>query len=568
MTALTTTTAAISDRLAKMTPRQISLAKILDLSVTLSDAMSQAQTRSYQRANLYPYHALKQLVTEYIPELLSDDRMKKVRMDLFRQATQCPRYDKPNYQKLEFVGDAAYQLVITEYLIQRFPDKDPGFITKLRIRLERGDTMALLATRIGLAEYIQDADELTDKILEDVFEAFVAAFHFMLGYTNTKILIIALAERFLDIADILEHDDNYKGVLLSYFHQKRWGDAKYRSKGGYHQVCDAKGNRYGEKVFHKDTKEGEKLAAKSALLQFGVMEGDYVVRDWLAKVTISEEVLLGEVSDSEDSDQPRSPSKQTLPAILNPNNKLLTKPIISKMLAQKRLPHPVRVTHYKIAMCHSSYLKRENLSDEEKAAGQDCVPMQRKSNLLLRLLGSSMIHYAIGYFVYDTYPGINEGMMTVYRTRLEHKNTLAHFARRCGITEYLLIARDVEKNQDGRNRESIVRGCLEAFVGAIYLDQGVGVAYLYVCKLINSYCDLDQMEQVNTNYKGELAEKIRKQSTIQYSVQEETGPDHDKMFSVLLRVDGKRVSEGTGSTKKDAQQQAAQRYLWQLKERE
>lgn len=142
---------------------------------------------------------------------------------------------KQSYERIEFLGDSIIRSVLSEYFYKRFPNEDEGFLTKLRTKVEKGESLAKLCKKIGLHNYIiiskyieeKGGREQNGKIQEDVFESFIGALHLEIGYKECEKFIISLVEKEIDLSELLHNEDNYKDMLLQLFHKKKWGDPKY-----------------------------------------------------------------------------------------------------------------------------------------------------------------------------------------------------------------------------------------------------------------------------------------------------------------------------------------------------
>lgn len=152
-----------------------------------------------------------------------------------------PLQDK-SYEELELLGDGVIHLILADYFTTRYEDQGEGFITKLRTRIENGETLTVFAEKIGLNRYIllsryieqNNGRKENKSILEDAFEAFIGALYrdTVDGCTNFEVcrsFIINLIEREVDIAEILHNENNFKDLLLQYFHIKKWGDPLYNT---------------------------------------------------------------------------------------------------------------------------------------------------------------------------------------------------------------------------------------------------------------------------------------------------------------------------------------------------
>uniref|UniRef100_A0A6C0ACG3 RNase III domain-containing protein n=1 Tax=viral metagenome TaxID=1070528 RepID=A0A6C0ACG3_9ZZZZ len=188
-----------------------------------------------------------------------------------------------SYERIEFLGDSIIRAVLSEYFYQRYTVEDEGFLTKLRTKVEKGESLARLCKVIGLHEYIiiskyieeKGGREQNSKIQEDVFEGFIGALHLDGGYQLCKDFIINLIEQEVDLSDLLYNEDNYKDMLLQLFHKKKWGDPKYELISESGNGTDVK-REFTMSVATEDgkvmgvgtgtsKKKGEQEAAKKAL---------------------------------------------------------------------------------------------------------------------------------------------------------------------------------------------------------------------------------------------------------------------------------------------------------------
>lgn len=143
---------------------------------------------------------------------------------------------------------------------------------------------------------------------------------------------------------------------------------------------------------------------------------------------------------------------------------------------------------------------------------------------------------------------------------------LAYCAKDIELDSYILLGRG-EESTGGRRRDSIISDVMEAVIGAIYLDGGIGEAKNFINRFILS--DLDN-KILFYDSKSILQEKIQKngKAELRYELVSESGPEHDKEFSVKVYLNGKEIGAGKGHTKKAAQQQAAYEALLKIKKAE
>lgn len=128
-----------------------------------------------------------------------------------------------SYERLEFLGDAVLDLIVTEVIFDLFPEKNEGFLTKLRAKLVKGDTLAMYARNLNLSklmllgERVQGQGiEKSKSVLADVFEALVGALYVDVGYEPTSKFVRMVIERYVNFDEIIDTLDNYKSLLLEF----------------------------------------------------------------------------------------------------------------------------------------------------------------------------------------------------------------------------------------------------------------------------------------------------------------------------------------------------------------
>lgn len=194
------------------------------------------------------------------------------------------------------------------------------------------------------------------------------------------------------------------------------------------------------------------------------------------------------------------------------------------------------------ALTHSSY------ANEKKLGKLGC-------NERLEFLGDAVLELISSDFLYARFPKITEGELTKKRASLVCEPSLAYCARQFGLQKHLLLGRG-EKMTGGRNRDSIVSDATEALLGAIYLDGGFDEAKKFVLGFILNDIERKQLFYDSKTILQEIVQE-RGVHVIEYVLTGEHGPDHDKQFTVELRLNGKTAGTGVGHTKKAAEQAAA-----------
>jgi ribonuclease-3 len=176
-------------------------------------------------------------------------------------------------------------------------------------------------------------------------------------------------------------------------------------------------------------------------------------------------------------------------------------------------------------------------------------------NERLEFLGDSVLGLALADYLFRRLPSHAEGDLSQLRSRLVDAASCARYLQELKLTEYILVGKGERVNEI---RGSILSDVFEAIIGAIYLDGGIGI----VRSFLTAHFEKEFEEAIGSpsrNYKAELQDYSQKkfQKPPSYRVVEESGPDHAKIFHVIVSVDEKELGMGTGSSKKEAEQRAA-----------
>lgn len=180
----------------------------------------------------------------------------------------------------------------------------------------------------------------------------------------------------------------------------------------------------------------------------------------------------------------------------------------------------------------------------------------------IEFLGDAVLGLVVTAFLYRKFEGQREGNLTKIKAALVNERSLAQVAKQLELGEFILLSPEEEQG-GGRNRRSILADACEALFGAVYLDGGLGAATKLVHRLIISNMDRFLSDRGQINYKGELLEHYQSLGLgmPRYEVFSEEGSDHDKIFSVRVKMEGKVIGEGSGKSKKAAEQRAARAAL-------
>lgn len=199
------------------------------------------------------------------------------------------------------------------------------------------------------------------------------------------------------------------------------------------------------------------------------------------------------------------------------------------------------------ALTHSSYANeaRDGISSNER----------------LEFLGDSVLSIIVSEYIYKKFCNLPEGELTKIRAALVCEKSLCGFSRELELGKYLRLGHGEEKG-GGRERDSILADAFEAVLAAIYLDGGFEKAKAHVMRFITDELKHTEAE-VFKDYKTALQEIIQRnpEESVTYILTGESGPDHDKLFTVEVKLNSNTIGRGSGRNKKQAEQVAAKEAL-------
>ena len=183
----------------------------------------------------------------------------------------------------------------------------------------------------------------------------------------------------------------------------------------------------------------------------------------------------------------------------------------------------------------------------------------------LEFLGDAVLEMISSAFLFRSFPDKKEGEMSKIRATLVCEGALAYDAETLRIREYIQFGKG-EEATGGRNKESIIADVMEAVIGALFLDGGIDQARRFIDSYVLSNIDAVQMFVDSKSLLQEMAQG-QNLGPVRYEICGESGPEHDKIFEVRVFVGERNMGEGTGKTKKAAEQKAAYKAVLVLKER-
>jgi ribonuclease-3 len=204
------------------------------------------------------------------------------------------------------------------------------------------------------------------------------------------------------------------------------------------------------------------------------------------------------------------------------------------------------------AFTHSSYAN-EHLN------------LKLKNNERLEFLGDAVLQFLISRYIFMKYPHLPEGKLSPLRSLIVCEASLAQFARECHFDQHILLGKG-EEISGGRKRPSLLCDLFEAFIGALEQDQGLEQVKKFIDKVMIPKIDSGHFEQ-KKDFKTALQEKLQKSGdiSIEYRLFKEEGSAHDRVFYTSVYLNDKKISEGIGKSKKQAEQRAAKAALFKMK---
>lgn len=197
-----------------------------------------------------------------------------------------------------------------------------------------------------------------------------------------------------------------------------------------------------------------------------------------------------------------------------------------------------------LALTHRSYVNEHKDVNEH--------------NERLEFLGDAVLELITSDYLFKNFPKRPEGDLTSFRAALVRTESLAETAQDIGIGENLRLSKG-EEDTGGRSKSYLLANAFEAVIGAIYLDQGYEKAREFVTRFLLNKLDTIVENRLDIDSKTKIQElaQAKYKVTPSYEVVEEEGPDHDKRFTVVVKIDEKEIGKGSGTSKQKAEEEAA-----------
>ena len=201
---------------------------------------------------------------------------------------------------------------------------------------------------------------------------------------------------------------------------------------------------------------------------------------------------------------------------------------------------------YQQAFSHSSFINDFNMNRLEH-------------NERLEFLGDAVLELTVSRYLFDKYPELPEGNLTKMRATIVCEPSLVIFAKKIRLNDLILLGKGEEKT-GGRLRPSLVSDAFEAFVGALYLDQGLDSVWYFAERIIFPFVEADVLDGV-VDFKTQFQEFVHQQNKgdVTYRLINEEGPAHHRLFTSEVILEDTAVAEGKGKKKKESEQKAAEK---------
>lgn len=191
-----------------------------------------------------------------------------------------------------------------------------------------------------------------------------------------------------------------------------------------------------------------------------------------------------------------------------------------------------------------------------------------ESNERLEYLGDAVLGFVVAERLFQTFEDRTEGFMTRLRAKLVNGTMLASMAREIGLESHILMSDNLA--EQGALSNSVLSDAFEALIGAVYLDRGMEAARWFIDHTLLSRVNLRELGEARDDYKSTLLEAMQASSRRQpvYRIVSESGPSHEKEFTVAVFLEGIEYGRGTARNKKSAEKTAAAAALRRLREEE
>ena len=508
---------------------------------------------------------------------------KKLDEDIKNQKLVSLKTESNN--KLEWLGDAIIGMILSFYLINRFPNKDEGFLTKLRSSISNCECLSYIASKLNLnkylliSSYIESIDgRSNNNRLQEIFKSLIALIDKKFTRFDRNNFVINILESIIDIPEKILNDTNYKDILLRYYQKNKLQAPTFRLEmieGPSNNriftmaVLDANKEIIG---IGKDKvkKKAEQNAAKVTLQELGVLSQNNILQWKITKIdTDINQIVNG---------APLYYYKY------NDKNQLITNEFVNNLLQKFNISETINdLDVYQRAFIHKSYCKEytnkyeSNFTKKKvnktlidrKLANKELVDLRDKSYEQLEWYGDSVLKYTITKYLLNRFPDKQDGFLTDLRSKLTNTYALYQIGKELEFDKYIIISK-YEETINTRNNQNSLEDVTEAFIGAIMTDLGEEVAEQFIINVFETIIDIADKIKNNNNYKDILLRYYQQQQWghpkyKQVSVEQSKISDHHYCHIYTVAVYDHTgldtVGIGQGKSKKTAEQLASKNTL-------
>ena len=252
----------------------------------------------------------------------------------------------------------------------------------------------------------------------------------------------------------------------------------------------------------------------------------------------------------------------------NPANRLVSEDDVTSIFQSLSLPSPKisDITLYQKAFIHKSYTHLKDYEEYERPP--TCLPLCHESYETMEFLGDSLLGSIISIYLYDRYVKnfkVDEGFLTKLKIRFVCGDQLGFLAERLGFAPLMVISKHIDEACEGRQNTHILEDTYEAFLGAIYLDTGsLDTVRDFVLRSIEYHIDVADLISKDNNYKDQILRYFQHNFKVHPEYQTTSETSDKNTFVCKIFKENELISEGSGTTKKKAEQDASKNALRQF----
>lgn len=206
------------------------------------------------------------------------------------------------------------------------------------------------------------------------------------------------------------------------------------------------------------------------------------------------------------------------------------------------------------ALTHSSFA---NESNAQHLTGKKIYSYER-----LEFFGDSILSFIVSEYIYLNYPNCPEGELTKLRATVVCEDSLYKISQKLDLGKYIILGKG-EENTGGRKRKSVLADVVEALLAAIFRDSGIEECKKFIMTYLKDEISMIMNKHSVDDYKSQLQHLVQQApgELLEYELVEEIGPDHDKLFVMVAKLNRNVIGKGQGKTKREAEQKAAKEAL-------